>query len=202
MPRSHPSRKGLKYRVQTSPKPLRNQVGRTVPQRVNAWSTPMGLRQLPADQRCTRWSAAVSVEVRPSEGGRWGDPGRVDVVASRTTCSDSKRNYTHARTVAEETVLGGPGPDDLRGCMIHTGWVVLKTQPRHEVVAVNAIDARGVESYVPLLSRPAPLSHCFPVTYSRVFGSRPMTCCAFAQHRASRICCRGLLAGARARWRD
>jgi len=41
--------------------------------------------------------------------------------------------------------------------MIDAGWVVLKTQPRHEVVAVNAMDARGVESYVPLV-RPSRVS--------------------------------------------
>jgi len=41
--------------------------------------------------------------------------------------------------------------------MIDAGWVVLKTQPRHEVLAVNAMDARGVESYVPLV-RPSRVS--------------------------------------------
>jgi transcription antitermination factor NusG len=34
---------------------------------------------------------------------------------------------------------------------MYAGWVVLKTQPRHEVLAVNAIDARGVETYLPLV---------------------------------------------------
>jgi transcriptional antiterminator RfaH len=35
--------------------------------------------------------------------------------------------------------------------MISGGWVVLKTQPRHELVATKSIDARGVESYAPLV---------------------------------------------------
>jgi transcriptional antiterminator RfaH len=35
--------------------------------------------------------------------------------------------------------------------MMFGGWVVLKTQPRHEILAVNAITARSVESYVPLV---------------------------------------------------
>jgi len=41
--------------------------------------------------------------------------------------------------------------------MTDSGWVVLRTQARHELLAAHAVDARGIESYVPLLKpkRPA-----------------------------------------------
>jgi transcription antitermination factor NusG len=34
---------------------------------------------------------------------------------------------------------------------IDSGWLVLRTQPRHEIFVANAMDARHVEAYVPLL---------------------------------------------------
>jgi transcription antitermination factor NusG len=33
------------------------------------------------------------------------------------------------------------------------GWVVLRTQPRHELLAAQAVQARGVDAYVPLIPR-------------------------------------------------
>jgi transcriptional antiterminator RfaH len=35
--------------------------------------------------------------------------------------------------------------------MMNSGWVVLRTQPRHELLAAKAVDARGVEAFVPLV---------------------------------------------------
>ena len=40
--------------------------------------------------------------------------------------------------------------------MIQAGWVVLRTQVRHERLAAGAVDARGVDSYVPLIRQKRP----------------------------------------------
>jgi hypothetical protein len=44
-------------------------------------------------------------------------------------------------------------------------WVVLRTQPRHELPAARAVQGQGVESYLPLLPpkrRPRPAAPLFP----------------------------------------
>src|ERR687885_1664881 len=47
--------------------------------------------------------------------------------------------------------------------MLQGGWVVLRTRPRSELFAAQAVAAKGVESFVPMLpgsagsSRPKPL---------------------------------------------
>jgi transcriptional antiterminator RfaH len=35
--------------------------------------------------------------------------------------------------------------------MLHGGWVVLRTRPRSELFAAQAVAAKGIESYVPML---------------------------------------------------
>src|SRR2546421_6247990 len=46
---------------------------------------------------------------------------------------------------------------------MHGGWVVLRTRPRSELLAAQAVAAKGVESFVPMLpasgatARPKPL---------------------------------------------
>jgi transcription antitermination factor NusG len=40
--------------------------------------------------------------------------------------------------------------------MLQGGWVVLRTRPRSEVFAAQAVAARGVETYVPMLAASGP----------------------------------------------
>ena len=53
---------------------------------------------------------------------------------------------------------------------MHAGWVVLRTRPRSELFAAQAVAAKGVESFVPMLTGPGPAARPKPLFPGYVFA--------------------------------